>query len=116
MLMVFHLGTSWEQYSKISVIRRMEGLRREDVGAPGGIFLEDVVLDRPAAACAGVTPCFSATAMYMARRMAAGALMVMEVLTLSRGIPSKRISMSSSESMATPTLPTSPWARGWSES
>src|SRR2546422_7783321 len=42
--------------------------------------------------------------------------MVMEVETFSRGIPSKRVSMSSSESMATPTLPTSPCARGASES
>ena len=64
----------------------------------------------------GVTPCFSATAMYIARRTEAGALIVMEVETLSRGMPSKRISMSARESIATPTLPTSPWERGWSES
>ena len=57
-------------------------------------------------------PCFLATAIYIANRMAAGALMVMEVLISFRGIPAKRVSMSSSESMATPTLPTSPSARG----
>ena len=61
-------------------------------------------------------PCFSATAMYMESRMAAVELMVMEVETLSSGMPSKRISMSASESMATPTLPTSPWLMAASES
>ena len=62
------------------------------------------------------TPCFSATAMYMASRTAAGALMVMEVDTLSSGMPPNRVSMSASESMATPTLPISPAERAWSES
>jgi hypothetical protein len=52
--------------------------------------------------------------MYMAKRMPAGALMVMEVETLSRGIWSKSISMSARELMDTPTLPTSPWASSWS--
>ncbi len=36
--------------------------------------------------------------------------------TLSSGIPPNSTRMSSTESMATPTLPTSPWARGASES
>src|SRR5512140_2272808 len=62
------------------------------------------------------TPCFSATARYMAKTIAAGPLIVIEVVTLSSGIPSKRISMSFSESMATPHIPTSPLARGESES
>ncbi len=44
------------------------------------------------------------------------ALIVIEVETLSSGMPRKSVSMSSSESIATPTLPTSPLARGWSES
>ena len=44
--------------------------------------------------------------------MAAVALMVMEVETFSSGMLSKRVSMSSRESMATPTLPTSPRASG----
>ncbi len=62
------------------------------------------------------TPCLSATAMYMARSTAAVELIVIEVDTLSSGIPSKRISTSRSVSMATPTLPTSPSASSWSES
>jgi hypothetical protein len=62
------------------------------------------------------TPCFSATARYMAKTIAAGPLIVIDVVTLSSGIPSKRISMSFSESTATPHIPTSPLARGESES
>jgi len=42
--------------------------------------------------------------------------MVMEVLTWSSGTPSRSICMSSRLLMGTPTLPTSPTARGWSES
>src|SRR5271165_6109594 len=53
-------------------------------------------------------PCFSATARYIAHRTDAGELMVIETVVFSRSMPSKRISMSSSESMATPHLPTSP--------
>ena len=48
--------------------------------------------------------------------MAAVELMVMDVETRASGMPSNSVSMSSSEQMATPTLPTSPRARGWSES
>ena len=55
-------------------------------------------------------PCCLATATYSASRMAAVELMVIEVETRSSGMPSKSVCMSSSESMATPTLPTSPCA------
>ena len=48
--------------------------------------------------------------------MAAVALMVIEVVTLSRGRSARSRRMSAIESMATPTLPTSPSERGWSES
>ncbi len=57
-------------------------------------------------------PCFFATATYNASRIAAVELMVIEVETLSNGIPPNSASMSSIESIATPTLPTSPAARG----
>jgi hypothetical protein len=43
-------------------------------------------------------------------------LIVIDVDTLSSGMPSNRVRMSSIESIATPTLPTSPWAMGESES
>ena len=60
----------------------------------------------------GRTPCFSAAAMYMAQMMAAGELIVMLVETLSRGMPSSRISMSLSDETATPHVPNSPNASG----
>jgi hypothetical protein len=44
------------------------------------------------------------------------ALIVIDVETLSSGIPSKRSCMSSSVAMETPTLPASPWAIGASGS
>ena len=40
--------------------------------------------------------------------------MVIDTLTLSSGMPSNRIFMSSTLSIATPALPTSPTTRGWS--
>jgi len=68
------------------------------------------------ASCFRATPCPSATAMYMQSRMAAVALIVIEVLTRSSGSPWSSTSMSARESMATPTFPTSPATIGWSES
>src|SRR5262245_46972357 len=47
---------------------------------------------------------------------AAMPLIVSETLTRSSGIPANASSMSASESTAIPTRPTSPLARGWSES
>ena len=64
----------------------------------------------------GRAPCSSPTAWYISSRTAAGALMVMEVDTSSSGIWPKSVRMSSTQSMATPTLPTSPCATGASES
>jgi hypothetical protein len=52
----------------------------------------------------------------MAQMMAAGELMVMLVETLSSGMPSSRISMSFNEETATPQVPNSPRASGWSVS
>ena len=48
--------------------------------------------------------------------MGAVALIVIDVVTSSRGMPRRRRAMSSTESMATPVRPTSAWANGWSES
>jgi hypothetical protein len=65
---------------------------------------------------AGATPCRRDTARYSARRMIAVALIVIEVETRSSGIPSRSSAISSMESIATPTRPTSPAASSWSES
>ncbi len=46
----------------------------------------------------------------------AGPLMVIDVVTSSSGMPPKSTSMSRSVSTATPHMPTSPRARGESES
>ena len=54
------------------------------------------------------TPFASATATYMASRMGAGPLMVIEVETTPRSMSANRSAMSSSVSMATPARPTSP--------
>ncbi len=64
----------------------------------------------------GRTPCSSPTVWYISSSTAAGALIVIEVDTSSSGMPPKSVRMSSTESMATPTLPTSPCATGASES
>lgn len=55
-------------------------------------------------------PVSSATSWYISSSVAAGALIVIEVDTWSSGRSLNRVRMSSIESMATPTLPTSPWA------
>ena len=57
---------------------------------------------------AGSAPCFFATAMYMASRIDAVELMVIEVLTCSSGMPSNSVSMSTRLLMGTPARPTSP--------
>ena len=62
------------------------------------------------------TPFSSATSWYISSSSAAGALIVIEVETSSSGSPSKSSRMSSIESIATPTLPTSPCAIAESES
>ena len=64
----------------------------------------------------GRTPCSSPTVWYISSSTAAGALMVIDVDTVSSGMPLKSVRMSSTVSMATPTLPTSPCATWASES
>ena len=63
----------------------------------------------------GRTPCSSAATMYVITSSTAP-FTVIDTDIRPSGIPLKRISMSSTESMATPTLPTSLVTRGWSES
>ncbi len=52
--------------------------------------------------------------MKLARIGITAPFIVIDTLTFSSGMPSKRIFMSSTESIATPALPTSPTTRGWS--
>jgi hypothetical protein len=71
---------------------------------------------RVPASCAGWTPCSSAATMYIAITGSTAPFMVMETDIRSSGMPSNRIFMSATLSIATPALPTSPTTRGWSES
>ena len=66
--------------------------------------------------CARGTPCSSPTTRYIASAIAADELIVIEVETSPSGISEKSTRMSSSEAIATPSRPTSPSARGESES
>ena len=59
-------------------------------------------------------PCSSPVTMKFARIGMTAPFMVIDTETRSNGMPSNRIFMSSTESMATPALPTSPSTRGWS--
>jgi hypothetical protein len=61
-------------------------------------------------------PCRSATTRYIANIIAAGALVVIDVVISSSRIPSNNASMSANEVMFTPHFPTSPTANGWSAS
>ena len=115
MEMVFHLGNRWLPNSTVSVTNRMEGLGGKMYSFWAMYSLRMSFWMVPPSRCIG-TPCFSAAAMYMAQTMAAGLLMVIDVVTLSRGMPSKRASMSRSEETATPHLPNSPSASGASVS
>jgi hypothetical protein len=54
--------------------------------------------------------------MYWAMATLAGLLIVIDVVTDPRSMPSNRSSMSARVSTATPALPTSPWASASSES
>ena len=62
------------------------------------------------------TPCRSATTRYIANTIAAGELMVIDVVTSPSGMPAKSDSMSASDTTETPHFPTSPAASGWSGS
>jgi hypothetical protein len=60
------------------------------------------------------TPCSSPATMNMASTGMIAPFMVIETDISPSGMPSNRIFMSSTESIATPALPTSPETRGWS--
>jgi hypothetical protein len=55
-----------------------------------------------------LAPCFSATTRYIAKIIAAGELIVIDVVMSLRQMPSNSVSMSASDVMFTPHFPTSP--------
>jgi len=99
--MVFHFGTSAAQYSMESTTRRIEGSGGKMNSFCAMNSLRMSFCSVPPSMLNG-TPCFSATARYMHSRMAAGELIVIEVVITPSGMPSNRVSMSASESTATP--------------
>ena len=82
--------------------------RRIDVGAARDVLLEDVVLNRARERRRGARPAAARPRHRATSRMIAVALIVIDVETRSSGMPSNSSAMSSIESMATPTRPTSP--------
>ncbi len=83
--MVFHLGMLLLQNSKMSVIRRIDGLGGNMYVPLAMYSLRMSFCIVPERALIG-TPCFSATAMYIESSIDAGALIVIDVETLSSGI------------------------------
>ena len=113
--MVFQFGRLVAQYAKRSVMRRIDGCGGK-MYVPRAAYSLSMSFCTVPVIFSGGHPCLSATSWYRSSSIAAVALMVIEVDTRSRGMSWSRISMSSSESIATPTLPTSPFAIGSSES
>ena len=64
--------------------------------------------------CSCDTPCSTPATTKPASTGSTAPFIVIDTLTLSSGMPSNRVFMSSTESIATPALPTSPVTRGWS--
>ena len=89
-------------------------LGRIDVGVADHELLEDVVLDRPAELVLGDALLLRGDDVARRAPGSTAPFIVIETVILSSGMPSKRIFMSSTESIATPALPTSPTTRGWS--
>src|SRR3984893_389148 len=104
-------GTCCVEYSITSVTKRMEG-RGGNMNSFCAMYSLRMSFCRVPERLFQGMPCFSATARYMAQMTAAGELMVIETVTPPSGMLPNRISMSSSEEMDTPHLPTSPSAVG----
>src|SRR3990170_4836818 len=115
MLIALKRGSSRAQYAIRSAARRSDGFGGYMYVPRATYSLSTSFCAVPAIRSCG-TPCFCPTTAYMATSTAAGALIVIDVLTWSRGIPSNIVSMSCRVSIATPTLPTSPCDIGSSES
>src|SRR5438477_12580842 len=94
--MVFHRGTLAEQNAKMSVMSRIDGrggkmysfcamnsFRMSFWIVPDSVFQ--------------LAPCFSATARYIAKIIAAGELIVIDVAMSPSAMPSNSVSMSASD-------------------
>src|SRR5215831_6581903 len=104
---VFHRGTSVVQYSIESTTSRMDGWGGKMYSFWAMNSFRMSFWSVPLTLEKG-TPCFSATARYMQSSTEAGELIVIDVDTSPSGMPSNSVSMSASESIATPQWPISP--------
>ena len=87
---------------------------RVDIGVADHELLEDVVLDRARELVLRARPAPRRRRCSRRAPASTAPFIVIDTLILSSGMPSNRIFMSSTESIATPALPTSPTTRGWS--
>src|SRR3979411_172453 len=115
MEMGFQRGTNWAPYSNVSTTSLVlgRGGKMYSFWAMYSFRMSFWVV--PDSLSHGM-PRFSAFTRYIAQIMAAGLLIVIDVVTSSRGMPSNRISMSASDETATPQVPNSPSASGSSVS
>ncbi len=115
MLIVFQRGRYWLPNSNVSTTRRIDGSGGKINSFWAMYSFRMSFWMVPPSTSIGM-PRFSAMAMYMAHTIAAGLLIVIDVVIWSTGMPSNSTSMSASDDTATPHLPNSPRASGASES
>ena len=113
---MFHCGTRSVANENWSVIRRIDGRGGKMYSFCAMYSLRMSFWSVPRTCVCQSAPCFSATARYIANRIGAVELMVIEVEISASGMPSKSRSMSASEQIATPHFPTSPRDISWSAS
>src|SRR6185503_6339646 len=105
--MVFHLGTCRAQNAKVSVTSRIDGRggKMYSFCAMNSLRMSFWIVPDSVAQFA---PCCSATTRYIAKIIGAGELIVIDVVMSPSEMPWNKRSMSSSDAIDTPHLPTSP--------
>ncbi len=108
---VFHFGTSFAQNAKMSVMIRIEGRggKMYSFCAMNSFRMSFWIVPEIFFQSA---PCFSATTRYIAKIIAAGELIVIDVVMSPSWMPSNSVSMSASDVTLTPHFPTSPSESG----
>src|SRR6058998_3890718 len=103
--MVFHRGTFAEQNEKMSVMIRIDGRggKMYSFCAMNSLRMSFWIVPEIFVQSA---PCFSATTRYIAKIIAAGELIVIDVVMSPSRMPSNSVSMSASEVTFTPHFPT----------
>ncbi len=108
---MFHFGTSAAQNANTSVTSRIDGRggKMYSFWAMNSLRMSFWMVPDSVRQSADWR---SATTRYIAKIIAAGELMVIDVVMSPRWMPSKSRAMSASETMLTPHLPTSPSESG----